>query len=73
MLSRAECARLMGFPSGWVPEQVSRTQAFKQFGNSVVVPVVDWIGRSLVDQGILPIPARSPVEADRQVPLPQVG
>jgi DNA (cytosine-5)-methyltransferase 1 len=67
MLSRHECARLMGFPSGWVPGQVSRTQAFKQFGNSVVVPVVEWIGKALVEQGLLPNPARSPVEAGRQI------
>lgn len=56
MLSRRECARLMGFPDDWVPTDVSRTQAYRQFGNSVVVPVVQFMGKALVAQGILPIP-----------------
>lgn len=38
-LTPRECARLMGFPSNFrIP--VSDTQAYKQFGNSVVVPVI---------------------------------
>lgn len=38
-LTPRECARLMGFPANFqIP--VSDTQAYKQFGNSVVVPVV---------------------------------
>lgn len=38
-LTPRECARLMGYPEGWkIP--VSDTQAYKQFGNSVVVPVI---------------------------------
>lgn len=37
-LTPRECARLMGFPSGWkIP--VSDTQAYRQFGNAVAVPV----------------------------------
>ena len=38
-LTPRECARLMGFPDSFVIP-VSDTQAYKQFGNSVVVPVV---------------------------------
>lgn len=39
-----ECARLMGFPDSFkIP--VSDTQAYKQFGNSVVVPVMAEIAR----------------------------
>ncbi|HVW86875.1 MAG TPA: DNA (cytosine-5-)-methyltransferase [Bryobacteraceae bacterium] len=38
-LTPRECARLMGFPDTFrIP--VSDTQAYKQFGNSVVVPVI---------------------------------
>ena len=38
-LTPRECARLMGFPADFkIP--VSDTQAYKQFGNSVVVPVI---------------------------------
>ena len=37
-LTPRECARLMGFPDDFkIP--VSDTQAYKQFGNSVAVPV----------------------------------
>lgn len=38
-LTPKECARLMGFPDSF-KQVVSDTQAYKQFGNSVVVPVV---------------------------------
>lgn len=37
-LTPRECARLMGFPADWkIP--VSDTQAYRQFGNAVAVPV----------------------------------
>lgn len=41
-LSPPECAKLMGFPKDF-QIKVSDTQAYKQFGNSVVVPVVTAI------------------------------
>lgn len=41
-LTPRECARLMGFPDSWqIP--VSDTQAYRQFGNSVAVPVVEAV------------------------------
>jgi DNA (cytosine-5)-methyltransferase 1 len=48
-LTPRECARLMGFES---PERrfaipVSDTRAYKQFGNAVVVPVVEAVARSI--------------------------
>jgi DNA (cytosine-5)-methyltransferase 1 len=47
-LTPRECARLMGFPESFeIP--VSDTQAYKQFGNSVVVPLVEEIGRKLIE------------------------
>ena len=46
-LTPRECAKLMGFPSNFkIP--VSDTQAYKQFGNSVVVPVVERIAKAVV-------------------------
>jgi DNA (cytosine-5)-methyltransferase 1 len=45
-LTPRECARLMGFPDEFrIP--VSDTQAYKQFGNSVVVPVVQTIASAM--------------------------
>ena len=44
-LTPRECARLMGFDEGGCKFKipVSDTQAYKQFGNSVVVPVVKHV------------------------------
>ena len=43
-LTPRECARLMGYPDTFrIP--VSDTQAYKQFGNSVAVPVIKEIAR----------------------------
>lgn len=45
-LTPRECARLMGFPDSFrIPPSVSDTQAYKQFGNSVVVPVMREVAR----------------------------
>ena len=46
-LTPRECARLMGFPESF-KISVSDTQAYKQFGNSVVVPLVTAIAREVV-------------------------
>jgi len=47
-LTPRECARLMGFPDTFkIP--VSDTQAYKQFGNSVVIPVVEKIAEAMVE------------------------
>ena len=46
-LTPRECARLMGFPESFkIP--VSDTQAYKQFGNSVVMPLVYGIAKEIV-------------------------
>lgn len=48
-LTPLECARLMGFDCGkrqWqIP--VSDTQAYRQFGNAVVVPVVEFLAKAM--------------------------
>jgi len=46
-LTPNECARLMGYPKDFVIP-VSDTQAYRQFGNSVVVPVVEAIAREVM-------------------------
>lgn len=43
-LTPRECARLMGFPNEYIIP-VSDTQAYKQFGNSVVMPVMREVAR----------------------------
>jgi len=45
-LTPTECERLQGFPDGWTDGQ-SDTQRYKQLGNAVAVPVVEWIGRRI--------------------------
>jgi len=47
-LTPRECARLMGFPDTFkIP--VSDTQAYKQFGNSVVVPIVEYLAWAMIE------------------------
>lgn len=49
-LTPRECARLMGFDRPGHPKfviPVSDTQAYKQFGNAVVVPVVEAVARHM--------------------------
>ena len=46
-LTPRECASLMGFPKSFKIE-VSDNQAYRQFGNAVVVPVVKEIAKSIV-------------------------
>lgn len=45
-LTPRECARLMGYGDDFVI-RVSDTQAYRQFGNSVVVPVVEDIAKQM--------------------------
>lgn len=46
-LTPRECARLMGFPDSFrIP--VSDTQAYRQFGNSVVMPVMREVARIMM-------------------------
>lgn len=46
-LTPRECARLMGYPDSFRIE-VSDTQAYRQFGNSVAVPVIKAIAAAMV-------------------------
>ena len=42
-----ECARLQGYPE-WFKIPVSDTQAYRQFGNSVAVPVIQAIAKEML-------------------------
>ena len=50
----------MGYPDSF-KIVVSDTQAYRQFGNSVVVPVVERVARSVVEALSLPIGYRPPL------------
>jgi DNA (cytosine-5)-methyltransferase 1 len=41
-LTPMECERLQGFPDGWTDGQADSNR-YKQMGNAVAVPVVEWI------------------------------
>lgn len=46
-LTPRECARLQGFPDNFVIP-VSDNQSYRQFGNSVTVPLIQAVGKQLV-------------------------
>ncbi len=56
-LTPRECARLMGYPETF-KIVVSDTQAYRQFGNSVVVPVVERIAKQVVESLQRPVDFR---------------
>lgn len=47
MLTPRECARLQGFPEEFI-HHPSKTPAYKQFGNSVAVPVIKKIASEII-------------------------
>ena len=47
-LTPLECERLQGFPDNWTEGQ-SDTNRYKQMGNAVAVPVVEWIIQNICD------------------------
>jgi len=58
-LTPRECARLMGFDDRFrIP--VSDTQAYKQFGNAVAVPVIKKIGRHMLPHLLKVVNGRQP-------------
>lgn len=48
MLTPRECARLQGFPENYRVDAVSKAQAYKQFGNSVCVKVIDAVAKQML-------------------------
>ena len=64
-LTPRECARLMGFDSltrGPFELPVSDTQAYRQFGNSVVVPLIESLAELIIPRMLRPdeYPAKDP-------------
>lgn len=47
-LTPTECERLQGFPDDWTAGQ-SDTNRYKQMGNAVAVPVVEWLIQNICD------------------------
>ena len=47
-LTPVECERLQGFPDDWTAGQ-SDSARYKQMGNAVAVPVVEWIIQGICD------------------------
>lgn len=51
-LTPLECERLQGLPDGWTAVSDGKAQAdsprYRQIGNCVAVPVVEWIARRIV-------------------------
>ena len=48
-LTPVECERLQGFPDNWTDGQADSNR-YKQMGNAVAVPVVEWIVSRMVAQ-----------------------
>jgi site-specific DNA-cytosine methylase len=48
-LTPTECERLQGFPDGWTDGQADSNR-YKQMGNAVAVPVVEWIISRMVGE-----------------------
>lgn len=48
LLTPRECARLQGFPEEFIIP-VSNAQAYKQFGNSVSVPVIEAVAEQMIN------------------------
>ena len=47
-LTPRECARLMGYPDEYILDAVSEVQAYRQCGNSVIVPLITAVSKQLV-------------------------
>jgi DNA (cytosine-5)-methyltransferase 1 len=48
-LTPRECARIQGFPDKFIIP-VSNNQAYKQFGNSVAMPLIQAVGKNIVKE-----------------------
>ena len=47
-LTPRECARLMGYPDKYIIDKVSDVQAYRQCGNSVVVPLITAVAEQII-------------------------
>ena len=51
ILMPVECERLQGLPDGWTDVGLSDDARYRLLGNSVAIPVVEWIGNRLAAAG----------------------
>lgn len=51
-LTPVECERLQGYPDGWTATSNGKPQSdsarYRQLGNSIAVPVFEWVARRIV-------------------------
>lgn len=71
-LTPRECARLMGYPEKH-KIVVSDTQAYRQFGNSVVVPVVERLAKAVIAALHEPALEHEPLVMQFGEPKPEDG
>lgn len=71
-LTPRECARLMGYPERH-KIIVSDTQAYRQFGNSVVVPVVERVAKAVIAALHEPVLEQEPLVMQFGEPKPEDG
>jgi DNA (cytosine-5)-methyltransferase 1 len=67
-LTPRESARLQGFPDEFLIP-VSDNQAYRQFGNSVVVPLIQAVGKELVQELIRNINGKTRLKFNEEVSL----
>lgn len=49
ILMPVECERLQGLPDGWTDVGLSDDARYRLLGNSVAIPVIEWIGHRLME------------------------
>ena len=47
-LTPLECARIQGFPTDYKIPKLADSALYKQFGNSVSVPVIEAVGKQMM-------------------------
>ena len=78
-LTPTECERLQGFPDGWtqIPykgkpaEECPQTHRYKALGNSMAVPVMQWLGMRIqaVDSILEELDERADAKTTKQTNL----
>lgn len=76
-LTPRECARLQGFPENFIVNAVSDNQAYRQFGNSVAVPVIRAVCKQMLKTmriaGMVDLNDSSKPRRDRLEPAPDMA
>lgn len=55
-LTPVECERLQGYPDDWTRwddngKEISDSARYRMIGNGVARPVIEWIGRRIIEAG----------------------